>query len=82
MPHLPPLPPAFTKGWDMTLVLLALLPVLGASGYALSVLIVRLGKQMNAAYAGERLPRQRDVAASAAPACLSLRYTAAQAPTR
>jgi hypothetical protein len=37
----------------MTLVLLSLLPVLGATGYALSVMVAKSTKRMNTAYAGE-----------------------------
>ena len=42
---------AFTRGWDMTLVLLSLLPVLAGTGFAISVLVTRLSSAMNRAYA-------------------------------
>jgi len=42
---------AFTKGWDMTLVLLSLLPLLAGTGFAISVLVTRLSSALNRAYA-------------------------------
>ena len=43
---------AFVRGWDMTLVILSLLPLLGAAGYGMTVITSRLTSSMNRAYAG------------------------------
>lgn len=42
---------AFSRGWDMTLVLLALTPLLGFFGYAISTLMQTNTLKMNKAYA-------------------------------
>ncbi|KDD76691.1 ABC transporter, partial [Helicosporidium sp. ATCC 50920] len=42
---------AFIRGWDMTLVMLAVMPVLIVMGFLMSTLIARLTSKMNAAYA-------------------------------
>jgi ATP-binding cassette subfamily B (MDR/TAP) protein 1 len=60
---------AFSKGWDMTLVLMALFPVLAATGAAMGRLVAALGRRMSAAYAAanalaaEALGNVRTVAA-------------------
>ena len=44
---------AFIRGWDMTLVLLSMLPLLAGAGYGITVIIGRYTAKMNKAYAGE-----------------------------
>lgn len=44
---------AFTKGWDMTLVMLATVPFLAGMGFAISIFMGRNTTKINAAYAGE-----------------------------
>lgn len=41
---------AFTKGWDMTLVMVGCLPFLALAGMALAKLMARTSKKQNAAY--------------------------------
>ncbi|KFM27090.1 ABC transporter B family member 4 [Auxenochlorella protothecoides] len=43
---------AFTRGWSMTLVMLAVTPLLMIAGFLIATLVARLTSRMNQAYAG------------------------------
>ena len=47
---------AFTKGWDMTLVILALTPLLALAGTSIAIALGRMDTASSKAYAGEGLP--------------------------
>ena len=49
---------AFTKGWDMTLVILALTPLLALAGTSIAIALGRMDTASSKAYAGEGLPLQ------------------------
>ena len=47
-----PLFAAFVRGWDMTLVMLAMIPALAGMGFAIAMFIGKTTNRINKAYAG------------------------------